>query len=75
MVLKDPTHHSNVNLSDFTEHDGYSVVIDEFTDEKDLCKGWMISSLSDWSRYYYWVECREIWSTYAIVRCRTLVYN
>jgi len=71
-VLKDPTHHSNVNLSDFTEHDGYSVVIDEFTDEKDLWH-WLNDKFSmiDPDIITGWnVERFDL--TYAIVRCRTL---
>lgn len=71
-VLKDPQYHSNVDLSTLTEHDGYSVVIDEFIDEKDLWY-WLNNKISmlDPDIITGWnVERFDL--TYAIVRCRTL---
>lgn len=71
-VLKDPQHHSNVDLSNFTEHDGYSVAIDEFYNESDLWY-WLVDKfntidpdiITGWN-----VERFDL--TYAIVRCKTL---
>ena len=71
-VLKDKDYHTEVDLSDIHEHDGYKVIIDEYDNELDLWK-WLNTKIYDLDPDIItgW-NVTKFDLTYAVLRCKTL---